>query len=154
MIVHLERSRINLPGAVASQHASVRRQACATMAHLLVAKFSAQQQEQFSAQWVGPITRLLWTDADQAVAVSAAAALHQMLPIASLKRVIVTEFCSVPTSFFLVCDRVRLLMPESQCAPVLTVLAAVVEQSGGVFDLIGSFFCVCVDVKAKNKAHP
>lgn len=128
MIIHLERGRINLPGALASPHAAVRRQACSTMSFLLVSKFSAKQLEVFAPLWVGPLTRLLWTDGDAAVVAAAAAGLHQMVATAVLRQAVIAEFALVASSFFLVCERVRLLMPDVQCAPILMPLAMVVAE--------------------------
>jgi hypothetical protein len=148
MIVHLERARINLPGALSSPHVAVRRQACLTMTHLLMFKFSSKQQKVFSSLWVAPLTRLLWTDSDSSVVSAASCGLYQMLASAVLKqvkeshfknillksntKVMVSEFNNVPSSFFVVCDRVRLLMTDTQCAPLLVPLAVVADQSPGL----------------------
>jgi hypothetical protein len=131
MMAHLERSRINLPGALQSPHAAVRRQACATMSVLLLEKFSPKQVQQFAPLWVAPMTRLLWSEADPTVVAAAGLFLNQVAP-GPLREAFLAEFAAVPTALFLVSDRVRLLMPDASCAPLLIPLAVVAAQSPAI----------------------
>ncbi len=78
MVAHLERARINLPAALVSAHATVRRQACTTMSVLLLERFSSKQVAAFAPLWVAPITRVLWTDADASVLSAAGLFLNQL----------------------------------------------------------------------------
>ena len=128
MLAHLERARINLPGALQSPHPAVRRQACATMAILLLEKFTPKQVQHFASLWVAPLTRLLWSEPDPAVVAAAGLFLNQLSP-GPLREAFLAEFAAVPTALFLVSDRVRMLMPDASCAPLLHPLAVVAAQS-------------------------
>ena len=130
MIVHLERARINLPNCLSSGYPAVRRQACVTMGHLLLEKFSEKQLASFGPLWVPPMTRLLWTDGEIVVASAAALFLVQVPASGPLFDAVAAEFAATPSSFFLVSERVKSLTTDPLIAPMLVPLARVAQRLG------------------------